>query len=130
PVVHPVTVDYVSDLEARQVDFANSLDLVVDVIAFEVPLGVNVGKDTIASALSDVEGLPVPGINEPIDIGLELSRHLRGKYIAVLLCHGFVTCRRLVRTLRSATKGCAALSSATPLGGRGWARADRSVTSV
>ena len=42
----------------------------------EVLLGSDVGEYPVSSALPDVEGFAVSGIDEPVDIGLEFALYL------------------------------------------------------
>jgi hypothetical protein len=74
-----MTVDNVSDFEARQSDVADAPDLVVELIPFESLLGVDVSKDAVSLALADVEGLAVAGVDQPVDVPANLRRTSDGK---------------------------------------------------
>jgi hypothetical protein len=71
-----VAVDHVRHLEAGQADLVDALELVVIVIPLDALLGMNMSEHAIATALADVEGLAVSGVDQPVDVRLQLGRHL------------------------------------------------------
>ena len=78
-LIHTVAVDDVSHLKARKANLPDALYLVVDFIALQILFGADMRKHTIALALSDIEGLPVSGVNQPVNIEFELARYLMGE---------------------------------------------------
>jgi hypothetical protein len=75
PVVQPVTMDHVGDLESGQSDVANAFELQVRIVVTN--LLANVREHPVALALADVERLAVPRIDQPVHVGLELLRNFR-----------------------------------------------------
>jgi len=65
-----------SYVEARNAYFADALYLVVGIIPFQAVLGSNMSENTIALPFSDIESFSVSGVNEPVNVGLELEHYL------------------------------------------------------
>ena len=57
-------------------------------IAFEVLLLVNVGEDTIALPLADIERFPISRVNEPVHVGFQLANYVRSERFAGCLYAG------------------------------------------
>jgi hypothetical protein len=62
-----------SHFKASKVNFSDSFQLVVQIVAFH--LLANVSEHTISAALPDVEGFPVSRIDEPVHVCLQLAGH-------------------------------------------------------
>ena len=67
-VVHPVAMNDVRDFESRNPDLTEAFDLAVEFVPFQVALGTGVRKDAVTLSLADIEGLPVSGIDEPVNV--------------------------------------------------------------
>jgi hypothetical protein len=80
-------MNHVCDFEAGKAYLTDTPELVIEVIPFKTLFFVDVGEDTIALALPDIEGLTVTRVDEPIDIGLELIGYLCRERIVVWAFH-------------------------------------------
>jgi hypothetical protein len=74
-------MDDVRHFESGEVNVPDAVELVVRVLVGELLMGV--GEDSVALTLADVEGFPVAGINEPIDVRSELLSDLGSEVVIV-----------------------------------------------
>src|SRR6266511_284049 len=65
----------------------NARQFVVDWVALETLLTMDVSKYAIAFAFADVEGLPISGIDESVHVIVELVLHLRRKPEGSTICY-------------------------------------------
>ena len=83
PFVHSMAVDDVGNIEPGPPYFPDAPQLVVWIIS--PYLLANVREHPIALALTDLEGLPVSRVYEPIDVRLELFSDARRERIRLLV---------------------------------------------
>src|SRR5947209_18936281 len=75
-------MNHVGWLKAGDPDLSDPSQLVVQLVAHQAFLGTDMCKDAVASPLAHIERLAIPRIDQTVDIGLKLSRDLRGKGFA------------------------------------------------
>jgi hypothetical protein len=75
-------MNHMSDLKSGKAYLPNALDLVVQIIPFEVLLGTDVREDAIALAFPNIERLTVSRVDESVEVRLQLASYVRRKRLA------------------------------------------------
>ena len=87
PLIHTVAMNDVGNLKPGETDLPDALELVVDIVVLKTFLAADAREDAIALPFSHVECLAVAGVDEPVDIRLELLRHPRQKPLGFICSH-------------------------------------------
>ncbi len=89
-LIHTVAMNDVGNFKPGETDLPDSLEFVVDLVILKALFAADVREDAIALPFFHVERFAVPRVDEPVDVRLELLRHLRRERLSLACSHWFL----------------------------------------